>query len=274
MSRAGERAFDALSQYFLGRLQARTQAEFDSKARAEDDERRKALWREEQAARGEERGVVTRLNGGQAMEMDIGRYFDKESGEFKERVYGARPVSTEPKRSGSDFSRIVLADGSHANHPRDEPLPPGAKFYDAAAERPKGGGGRSPAPREPKRSWVVNEETGKREYKTDAEIAAGGYAPVPRTEGERKIAEQQAGAARAAGAWRSVGEAITALPRAAVTMLTGGGRQAPEQQPALSPEEADALNRSRAALAARPDAKNVVEQRLREAGLEHLIRML
>jgi hypothetical protein len=235
MSRAGQQAFGALTEYFLGRLQARTQMEFEGKARAEEDERRKQLWREEQAAKGEERGVVTRLNGGQAMEMDIGRYFDKDSGEFKERVYGARPVSTEPKRSGSDFSRIVMADGSHANHPRDEPLPPGARFYDAAAERPKsGGGGRSSAPREPKRVWI--DRGGESLLVSEAEVQKGDR-PLDNTAAGRKRAE---GREMVGNAWRSLGEAVAAPVRTIAGLVTGG--RGGDQQPARAEQQGPQLS--------------------------------
>lgn len=262
MSRALQQGFGALSDYFLRRLEMKMNEE----AEVRQDTRRRASWREDQAAIGERsRGLSTEIVGGNVFDVDKGEKWDAEKNAWAPVEYGRR--LTPPVTRGSNYSRVVLADGSHANHSDTDPLPPGAKFYDAAAERPAKGSGRSAREPRPETSqWVINETTGEEELRTPTEIRQGGYGRAPTDEKGKVRAE-------ANRAWRQTELTIGNN----IATFLGRGRK-PEAS-ASAPPQLDDVDQQQLAIARQmidenPAARATIEDRLRKGGFENLIPLL
>lgn len=279
MSRAGERAFATLADYFLQRLGARARAEAETeqmgkraeiaRQSAEAEEKR---WRQRKAAEGESRGVEQRLVGGQRMDFDVGRQFNAETGQYDERIYGAAPA-----QGKTDDSKWSMRSDGLAYRTVNGNL----EFDDSRMRRPAAGGGGGSS-RTPKRQWVLDDE-GNEVLKTEDEIAAGGFRPLPKdAKGRERMDKERAGQQwreRAASAVGGAVEAATAPLRAIGTGLRSlgegmmAGRQA-AQGPQLPPEDAELLSLAKDTLAQNPMARAEIERRLKAQGKESLIRLL
>jgi len=264
MSRALQQGFGALSDYFLRRLEM----QMNEEAEVRRDTRRKAEWREDQASIGERsRGLSTEIVGGNVFDVDKGEKWDAEKNAWAPVEYGRRLQPTVSRSSGADYSRVVLGDGSHANHLSTDPLPPGAKFYDAAAERPAKASGRSArAPRPETSQWVINHKTGEEEFRTPTEIRQGEYGRAPTDEKGKARAE-------AARAWRGTEVAVGNE----IASFLGRGRK-PEASasgaPQLDADEQEQLTIARELIQENPAARATIEDRLRKGGFENLIPLL
>ena len=281
MSRAGERAFATLADYFLQRLGERARAEAETeqmgkraeiaRQSAEAEEKR---WRQRKAAEGESRGVEQRLVGGQRMDFDVGRQFNAETGQYDERIYGAAPAQG---RAGGGAEWKVNASGLAYRT-----TPDGRIEYDTTNQRRPAAGGGGGSSRTPKRQWVLDDE-GNEVLKTEDEIAAGGFRPLPKdAKGRERMDKERAGKQwreRAASAVGGAVEAATAPLRAIGTGLRSlgegmmAGRQA-AQGPQLPPEDAELLSLAKDTLAQNPMARAEIERRLKAQGKESLIRLL
>lgn len=272
MSRAGEQAFATLSQYFMQRLNARTDAEFRTKAMAEDRaarkedwaEERKAReeqWRTEQAAKGETRTREKRMVGDKDFEMEVGKYFDPKTGKYEERIYGARPAVS----AGGDWK--VNASGLAYRTAGD-----GQIQYDTTNQRQPSGGGKASAPKEPKRIWV--DRGGESMLLPEAEVQKGDR-PLDNSAAGRKRAE---GREAVAGAWRAIGDVAAAPVRAVGSMLGLGGKSgaAPAQPagPSLDQQAAATLQNASQRIAENPSARAAIEAQLKAAGYDELIPLL
>ena len=283
MSRAAERAFATLADYFLDRLRERSRAQAEteemgkrSQIRQQEAEAAERLWRQRKAAEGETRGVQQRLVGGQRMDFDVGRQFNAETGQYDERIYGAAPVQ-DKAASGGGWK--VNASGLAYRT-----TPDGKIEYDITNLRNAsvGGGKGGGSGRAPKRQWVLDDE-GNEVLKTEDEIAAGGFRPVPKdAKGRERLDKERAGRQwreKAASAVGGAVDAVTAPVRALGTGLRAlgegmmGGRQA-AAGPQLPPEDADLLNAAKEVLAQNPTARGEIERRLKAQGKETLIRLL
>lgn len=280
MSRAGERAFATLADYFLQRLGARARAEAETeqmgkraeiaRQSAEAEEKR---WRQRKAAEGEKRAPEKRMVDGRWMDFDVGRQFNAETGQYDERIYGAAPAQQEA--GGSRWS--VNASGLAYRT-----TPDGRIEYDTTNQRRPTAGGGVGSSRAPKRQWVLDDD-GNEVLKTEDEIAAGGFRPVPKdAKGRERVDKERAGKQwreRAASAVGGAVEAATAPLRAIGTGLRSlgegmmAGRQA-AQGPQLPPEDAELLSLAKDTLAQNPMARAEIERRLKAQGKESLIRLL
>lgn len=277
MSRAGERMFGTLAQYFLNRLAARADAEAQTEEMGKRlelqqaaDDREEEKWRRREAAKGEERQVVERMNGGVPIKMDVGRSFNAETGKYEERVYGAMPVAPQ---GGADW-RLGAGGVAYRTTPQG-----GIEYDFQATDRVGSKGGKGGSTKAPKRSWVLDKE-GNEVLRTEDEIAAGGYSRAPTdAKGREAASKRQAGAewrrkagetaGAVAGAAMAPVRAIATGARALGEAMTGGGQKAE-----LAPEDANVLNMAKSTLAQNPMARAEIERRLKAMGKGNLVPLL
>ena len=281
MSRAAERAFATLAEYFLDRLRERSRAQAEteemgkrSQIRQQEAEAAERLWRQRKEAEGETRGVQQRLVGGQRMDFDVGRQFNAETGQYDERIYGAAPAQD---KAGGGSEWKVNASGLAYRKTPDGRIEYDTTYYRQPAA--SGGGG---SPRAPKRQWVVDKD-GNEVLATEDEIAEGGFRPLPKdAKGRERLDKERTGRQwreKAASAVGGAVDAVTAPVRALGTGLRAlgegmmGGRQAPAG-PQLPPEDAELLSLAKDTLAQNPMARAEIERRLKAQGKESLIRLL